>query len=173
MTIKVEYRRSIDGPWFQMKPIRIGSAPNNSGTPDQYLLLECDGLPSLRIDAYKSPEEIFVFNEALVWHRFLVIGWGDNVYLVDMKSTWVTKYFLGSYFGHIYSDDTSLLIASCERLCRIHFDSSLLWTSETLGIDGVIVGNVADGIIEGDGEWDPPGGWRPFRIRLDNGQCVV
>jgi len=47
----------------------------------------------------------------------------------------------------------------------------LLWRSDCLGIDGVMVDQVADGIIRGKGEWDPPGGWRPFQVRFATGRC--
>jgi len=38
-----------------------------------------------------------------------------------------------------------------------------------LGIDGIIVASTSDGVISGEGEWDPPGGWRPFRLSLATG----
>jgi hypothetical protein len=42
-----------------------------------------------------------------------------------------------------------------------------------MGVDGVIARNVAGGVIEGEGEWDPPGGWEPFRILLSSGTAVA
>ena len=44
-----------------------------------------------------------------------------------------------------------------------------MWSSPELGIDGVIVGSVAEGVIEGAGECDPPDGWRAFRVLLSSG----
>lgn len=44
--------------------------------------------------------------------------------------------------------------------------------NDDLGLEGVIVNSVEDGIVRGEGEWDPPGGWRPFSLRLDTGQFV-
>lgn len=46
------------------------------------------------------------------------------------------------------------------------------WTTQRLGIDGVIVDGVANGIIEGQGEWNPPGGWERFRVKLDSGSLI-
>ena len=57
-------------------------------------------------------------------------------------------------------------MASVEHLFRVELDGSLGWRSDPLGIDGVVVNQIADGVIRGEGEWDPSGGWRPFQARL-------
>jgi hypothetical protein len=74
------------------------------------------------------------------------------------------------YFGYVYANDEYLLVASGDRLRRIAQDGSIQWTSDVLGIGGVVVRNVFNGIISGDGEWDPPGGWQTFRVTLDSGK---
>lgn len=169
-TATIAWLDSIDQPWLEMLPARIGDIPAGLGTPDKYILLSQDAGPVLRVDAHRSSEECFAFNEAVIWHDFLVIGWGDCAYLINIDSGSVTKHSLGIYFGHIYTDKNYLLIASGERLWRIRRDGSLHWMSDRLGIDGVVVGDVTERIIFGNGEWDPPGGWRPFRISIDDGQ---
>lgn len=169
-TATITWLDSIDRPWLEIVPARIGNVPAGLGTPDKYILLSQDDEPVLRVDAYRSSEESFAFNDAVIWHDSLVIGWGDCAYLVDIDSGSVTKHSLGIYFGHIRADNNYLLIASGERLWRIRRDGTVHWMSDILGIDGVVVGDVTNGVISGDGEWDPPGGWRPFRISLDDGQ---
>ena len=161
---------SIDSPWLALQPSQIGDIPAGLGTPKKYILLELDGDAALRVDAYPSSDECFAFNDAIVWHSFLVIGWGDCVYLIEIESGAVTKHRLGGYFGHVYGYDEFLLIASCDRMWRINIDGLIEWKSDVLGIDGVVVSNVDNGVISGDGEWNPPGGWQPFRIMLDSGQ---
>jgi hypothetical protein len=169
-TSTVTWLDSIDRKCLEMLPARIGGIPAGLGTPDKYILLSQDDQPVLRVDAYRSSEECFPFRDAVIWHDSLVIGWGNCAYLINVNSGAVTKHSLGIYFGHIYAEETYLLIASGERLCRIRPDGSLHWTSDPLGVDGVLVHDVSDGVISGDGEWDPPGGWRPFRLSLDDGQ---
>ena len=51
-------------------------------------------------------------------------------------------------------------------------EGELLWTSPALGVDGVLVHSIDDGVIAGEGEWDPPGGWRPFRVALSSGLAL-
>ncbi|MDX1927833.1 MAG: hypothetical protein SFV81_15020 [Pirellulaceae bacterium] len=160
---------AIDRPWLKLEPYRIGDIPAGLGTPAQYILLEIDGQPAIRVDAYPSSNECFAFQDAILWHGFLVVGWGHCVYLIDVDFGVIIKHQLGSYFGHLYAQQEYLLVASSEQLVNIRQDGRILWTSDTLGIDGVIVLDVSNGIITGDGEWDPPGDWRPFRIFLDSG----
>ena len=166
----ISWLDTIDSPWLDTEPVRIGAIPAGLGTPDKYILLIQDDRPVLRIDAYRSSQECFAFNDAIVWHGFLVVGWGDCAYLIGIHSGSVIKHKLGSYFGHLYPCSGYLLIASGERLWCIDHDGSLQWGSDMLGIDGVVVNGIADGIISGDGEWDPPGGWRPFSIHYESGK---
>ena len=169
-TATITWRETIDSPWIGMHPSRIGEVPAGLGTPDTYILLAQGEEPVLRVDAYPSSEECFAFNDAIIWHSFLVVGWGDSIYLIKIDTGAVTKQELGMYFGHLYADAEYLLVASGDRLWRIDRDGSLKWKTDVLGTDGVVVNDVTEGIISGDGEWDPPGGWQPFRIRLDSGQ---
>ena len=148
-----------------MLPVRIGDIPSGLGTPDKYLLLSRDASPVLRVDAYRSSQECFTFTAAIIWHEFLVVGWGHSAYLINVDNGSLITHSLGVYCGYIYADNSYLLIASGERLCCIRRNGSLQWRFDKLGIDGVVVNDVTDGTISGDGEWDPPGGWRPFRIR--------
>jgi hypothetical protein len=41
---------------------------------------------------------------------------------------------------------------------------------DELGIDGVLVNQIDENFIHGDGEWEPPGGWKPLHLRADSGR---
>ena len=51
-------------------------------------------------------------------------------------------------------------------------DGRVLWESDIVGIDGVVLDSAEPPIIKGAGEWDPPGDWRPFALSADSGQLV-
>lgn len=168
----ITWSECIDQPWLRWEPCLIGEIPAGLGTPALYILLSHDDDPMLRVDAYPSPHETFAFNDAILWRNYFVIGWGHHVYLIHLESRAIIEHEFGSYFGHLYAFNDYLLVASADRLQRIAPDGSLVWQSDVLGIDGVIVNDVDDGIVDGSGEWDPPGGWRPFQIHLATGQRV-
>jgi hypothetical protein len=124
----------------------------------------------LRVDLYKSSDQCFAFEAACLWSGFVVIGWGHRVYLVERRTRAVSALDLGGYFCHLYPMEQCLLVTSAEWLFRVEPDGSLLRRSDALGIDGVVVRQIEDGIICGEGEWDPPGDWRPFQVVLNTGQ---
>src|SRR3954454_6190923 len=140
--MRVEFRPAIRSPWTEMEPVRLGSVPPGLGTPDQFVTVEDDTGPRLRIDLYHSTEECYTFEELQVWSGLIVLGWGNHLYLVEPETRKTTDINLGSYFGHLYPGDGCLLVASAERLARIQPDGTTLWTSGDLGIDGVIVDEV-------------------------------
>ena len=168
---KIQFHPTIDARWTRVEPIRLGRVPTGLGTADQFITLDFVE-PILRVDLYKSSDESFTFDDALLWSHFLVIGWGHGAYLVDLRSRQVLTTPLGSYFCHLYPTSERLLVASGERLFCIASDGNTLWCSDVIGIDGVIVDRVDDGVIRGQGEWNPPGGWQPFSLSLKTGEAV-
>jgi hypothetical protein len=170
--MRVELRQTIQPPWTEMEPIRLGSVRRSLGTADRFLTVEDEQGARLRIDLHGSGDECYAFEELQIWSGLIVLGWGEHLYLVEPENGKTAVIEMGSYFGHLYPGDGYLLVATAERLVRVQPDGTILWTSDHLGIDGVIIDRVSDGIVHGSGEWDPPGGWRPFRLSLDTGQSV-
>jgi len=169
---RVAFHSVIDPPWTQMMPVRLGEVPSGLGTPDRFLTVESEEAPLLRIDLYQSSNECFAFEEVYLWSDFVAIGWGHHLFLVSLRSRQIFDVDLGSYFCHMYPATDYLLVTSAERLFCLALDGSLLWRSGSLGIDGVIVSQVDGGMVQGQGEWDPPGGWRPFSVSLRTGKVV-
>lgn len=162
---------TLGAEWLALAPIRLGRVPPGIGTPACYVTVESEGGdPILRCDLYTSGDpECFAFQDARIWKSWVVIGFGHAIHLVGLEGQPSSSVALGCYFGHFYPGDECLLVASCDHLHRFDPDGSKKWRSAQLGLDGVVVHRVAGGAIEGDGEWDPPGGWRPFRVSLASG----
>jgi hypothetical protein len=162
----------IEPPWTQLQPVLVGDISPRLGTPGLYVLVKEDGRPLFRIDVYDN-SGCCVFEQVEFWRDFLAIGAGESVHLVRLNDRETRTVRLGSYFGRLYTGADWLLIASGERLLRVSVRGEILWSTETVGLDGVVVQQVKDGIIYGEGEWDPPGGWRPFQARLDTGAVIL
>jgi len=47
------------------------------------------------------------------------------------------------------------------------------WHNDQLGIDGVIIDRFGDATLFGQGEWDPPGGWRDFVLDKQTGKQIA
>jgi hypothetical protein len=168
--IAAAFTESIDSDTLLLDPIRVGRVPVTLGTPDRYVTVVKDDEPILRIDVYAYGPDCFAFEEVIMWHDMVIIGFGSHVHTVSTVDHSVVTIDLGSYFGHLYSTADYLLIASGERLFRFESDRSVLWKSDVLGIDGVVVRDVGSVVIRGEGEWDPPGGWKSFAIAVVDGK---
>ena len=165
----VTMRAAVDAAWVAVETVRLGPVPGGLPAPDAVVCLAGDDGPLLRIDLYRSGDECHAFADAVMWGPLVVIGWGHAAHAVEVGTSQVRTIPLGGYFGHFYPDGDQLLIASAERLHAVRADGSVAWRSAVLGLDGVIVHDIADDEIHGQGEWDPPGGWRDFRIRRATG----
>lgn len=168
---RVELHNTVGEPWTAMQPIRVGRVPKGEGTPGIYVTVEQDGIPFARIDAW--PISAGPFTQAETWKRFVVLGWNDHVHLIDPRTREVVSIECRIYLGHIYPVDDLLLIADASGLVCLNERGERLWENASLGIDGVVVDHVHNGIIIGQGEWDPPGGWKQFRLSLASGETAA
>lgn len=169
-SLNVEHCATLDPPWTQMEPLRLGKL--RAGSPDLYVRIAEGERPLLRVDLYAG-QETFCFTEAISWGECAYVGYGDTVYVIDPRRKSGSSIALDSYFGNFFATPDCLITASGERLLRLSADGVVLWTSHQLGIDGVVVDRIENGLIKGAGEWDPPGGWKPFAISVALGLPVV
>lgn len=157
-----------------MHPLPVGAS--RPGTADLFVTITDDARPLLRVDIYRYPRpECFAFQEAIVRSNHVFVGYGESVYIIDPVMRIASQIFLtgiASYFEAFYAGPDYLLAASGDSLLRLTHDGRLLWAAHGLGLDGVVVEAVENGVIRGQGEWDPPGGWRPFELRLESGQHI-
>lgn len=166
--------------WQGLESVRVGLVPECLGLvpechspcmPDRFVALSDDCAAVLRIEVFSyGNDDIFAFEEAIIWQGMILIGLGNHVHVVSIDDKSVVSIDLGFYFGYFYPYSKFVLIASGERLFRLQPDRTVLWISEPLGIDGVIVHEVSGDRILGEGEWDPPGGWKPFAISINDGK---
>ena len=174
--LSVKQLATIDFPWTTMQPLRLGEVPSGLGTPDLFVTISDGERALLRVDLYgDSSSETLTFQDALVWCERVFVGYGHRVYVIEPKNQLASEIFLGTgwgYFGAFYAGQDYLLVASGERLLRLAPDGSVMWNTPNLGLDGVGVKSVENGLVLGEGEWDPPGGWKAFVLRLDSGELV-
>ena len=168
--MQVKISSVIDSEWLLAAPIRVGHVPATLATPAVYVTLADGERQILRVDVYPYDLDCFFSTSAIVWQENLIIGFGSHVHAISLRSWSVVTVPLESYFGYLYPTLEYLLIASGQRLFRMQPDRSISWKSELLGIDGVVVNDAGPPVVRGEGEWDPPGGWRTFAVLAANGR---
>lgn len=172
MTASVRMTEAVDGEWSGVDSVSVGQGPLAHETPSLFVTVADDDKRILRIDVYSNGAECRAFQDAILWRDSVIVGFGGHVHAIALADHTVVTIETSPYFGGLYATNDYLLIASGERLLRMEPDRSVLWTSEILGIDGVVVRDPGPGVVLGDGEWDPPGGWRPFALSAENGKPV-
>lgn len=131
---------------------------------------------------YKNDEEILnleikfeygfssPFRQIEFYFDFIVIGFEDFIYLYNLKTNKASQIKMDGYFGHIYFMENELLVCSATNMICINSDGNIKWICNNLGIDGVMVEEIDNEIITGIGEWDPPGGWKQFKLSSKTGK---
>ena len=140
-------------------------------TAGDALLTQVDIVRSAGLSCFQSVRS----NNGLV-----SIGFGQYMFVVDVKLNRIRRHRLDGYFGYLY-DSTDLknldsrflvLATSASEVLAFGQTGDLLWKQSHLGIDGVVIRSVIAGRIDGDGEWDPPGGWQPFTLIDESGDLL-
>jgi len=174
----VELTNVLGDPVRRIPRLPVGRGYRPYRDPSITCVVGSDGDAEFAIDVYADTDEYSCFQEAVIWGHWSVIGFGHSVYFVDVATRDVRQYWLDSvttacpYFGHLYTGEGFLLVASGSNLWRFDSEAALVWTTQDVGLDGVLVHDVGSGVIRGDGEWDPPGGWLSFRVDLDTGTIL-
>lgn len=149
------------------------------GNPDYDVLVSENEKPKYLLHIYLF-EEADCFHELKYSNNHVVIGCGENVYFFNTEQEEIKSYTLSGYFGHLYpihdveADffEEHILVSSANDLLLFNINGDLNWISTTLGIDGVVVNDVIEGLIIGEGEYDPPGGWIDFKLDIKNGKNI-
>jgi hypothetical protein len=166
VSFDVSFATTLDGAWRVAPSLCIGRPSSDAST---YVLVERDGAPLLTI---ALGEDGGPFRDAILWSDRVVIGYGDAIHVVDVATHVVVTHRLDGYYGHLFAMEDVLLVTDARTVLRLNVGGAILWRSGWIGIDGVTIEAVEQGIIRGEGEWDPPGGWKPFRLSLETGERV-
>ncbi len=107
---------------------------------------------------------------AMVWRDWFVFGFGGRAILLREGDT--VEIDLDCYFGEFLAGDDYLLVISGQGIVRLDPQGRIVWRNDELGLDGVLVFDIEGDVIDGQGEWDPPGGWREFLVSLETGDIL-
>ena len=123
-----------------------------------------------------------LFTEAVCCVADIVyVGYAEFIFVISPEERSVRTHPFEGYFSYIYiaedlqtsQHELAVLVAGASELLSFSSTGNLLWRSDILAIDGVVIDAVKDGVISGQGEWDPPGGWRPFKLCSKTGEHVT
>ena len=151
-----------------VETIKIGQS--GSGRLYTDLVVFQDDKAILHLNCNGGWDEYQFTREALIWSDWVVVGSGHRIYLYELKKQDNKVVDLGAYFCKLHTTENCLFAASGERIHALDSIGEILWISDRLGIDGVVINGISDNFLLGEGEFDPPGGWEPFKISLADGK---
>jgi hypothetical protein len=172
LRLEVMIQHTISHPWTNVPVTALGAVPAGRGTPDRYVLVANSGTPLRRFDVYGSSDESHYRESVLLFGDVIAIGFGERVYTARIGKGEPRILRLRSYFSEFYRASDAVYVASGEDVTRIDLSGNVVWTSPAVAVDGVTIESVGPDVISGAGEHDPPGDWRPFRIRTTDGALV-
>lgn len=155
------------------------------GEKDRRVLISDNGEPVVVLQLFiRADEDGFLissaFCELLCNDRYVAIICGDHLHVFDIYTGQFSSTPLHDYVGHLYAVPDlcadrlheQFLVATYCYVFLVHITGGIIWQSDQCAIDGVNISEIKDDVIYGNGEWDPPGGWRPFRLSLKTGERV-
>jgi hypothetical protein len=171
MSRRIRFQPTVSEPWLDVQSLALGAVPPGKGTPDLYALVYRASAPELRIDLYADRStQLYVYQQGLFFEEILAIGLGHEVYLVSFAEGPPRTLHLNSYFVSLHRASDAVYVVSGEDITRLNLDGDVVWTSPQLAVDGIRVELISEDTLSGEAEHDPPGDWRPFRIRTDDGR---
>ena len=154
---------------FSAKPILISGDESASFTGQEFLVVsdhEKEYVFEIRHEYRCSP-----FRDVYLAGNILGVGHEEHFYMFDVeKSLNLLTLKVAGYFSGLYFNNDLFYVASAHGIYCVNNKGGINWTNINLAIDGVIITSFEDKFILGEGEWDPPGGWREFKVDRLTGQ---
>ncbi|MDZ4773277.1 MAG: hypothetical protein SGI72_09105 [Planctomycetota bacterium] len=171
--IEFETAPIVRAKWTSLPAVRIGTPPTGSVEVTMCVVVRKGGEALMRIDYHGDQNEYSFVDEWIEWRGLVVLGAGENVHLISLVDHSLVTHRLGEDFGNYFAAlhplADRLYVTSGAQVFRIDPARNLVWASDPVGLDGVILSDCEGPILRGDGEWGPPGGWKPFAISADTG----
>ncbi|PZR21109.1 MAG: hypothetical protein DI539_08935 [Flavobacterium psychrophilum] len=113
------------------------------------------------------------FKEILLVDGILAVGFEEFFYLFNtITNELLLKLKMEFYFGNLHYHENLFYVADACHLFCIMKSGDIIWKSDDLAIDGVIIDKFTKDKIYGKGEHDPPGGWIDFILDKMTGKVL-
>lgn len=156
----------------------VSSAPNLYGQTTRIIIeghgkiyyINKDETPYLEIEI--APNLWNPFNSECFFNDHFCIGNGQTAYFVNLYTQKIKSLSCDMYFGYFYINRDKLYVASNSRLSCFNPNCELLWTSEKIAADGLIVDEFLSDRIVVSCEIDPSDHWEQHQLLIHSGELV-
>ncbi|MBN2533332.1 MAG: hypothetical protein JXB88_10590 [Spirochaetales bacterium] len=175
--MEIVFKESLSDHEYNLDNYILGPRPDTKPTPDCYAILYNNDTPVRRFDLYD--DDFYDFKKLYhITGKWIIICFGNHVHWFNLVTTSIISHKLslsGSffYFCEILEYKNNILIATDEKLYNYDSNSNLIWKSESISVDGVIINDIKNNYIYCSCEMDPPGGWVEKKINIENGKVDI
>lgn len=153
---------------FDSKPVLISGEDSKDLHNIIYIVDEANPdspIFEIRFEYFCSP-----FKEILKSGSLIAAGNENHFYLFDLigQKNLLTLEIEG-YFGGIYFQNDIFYVTGACGIYAVEKSGNVLWSNNTLAVDGVLISHITENEIHGTAEQDPPGGWQAFTINRRTG----
>lgn len=172
--MEIHFKDKFDA-WQYDHIIAVGGDGADTAVATSVAIFDNEGLRT-RVNVLSSAGAS-CFQEVRCVGGLVFIGFGQYVFILDMKAGAVVSHRLDGYFGHMYDGGDfenlptkfSILVTSASEALAFSRTGELLWVRKNLGIDGVLLHAADSRQFDGEGELGPPDGWQKFSVSADSG----
>lgn len=132
--------------------------------------IDMDGAPYLEIEV--APNSWNPFQAECFFQQYFCIGSGEAAYFINLQTREIKTLQCDLYFGYFYIHKERLYVASNSRLFCFNCDCELLWQTEEIAVDGLVVDEFSEDSLSVSCEVDPPDHWIPYKISLHDGKIL-
>lgn len=113
------------------------------------------------------------FTDSYILGDYLLIGnYYEGVFAVNLIDFELKEIKVDGYFGYFVPGIECVYILGCENIISIGKDGNIIWISDNLAVDGIVLGRIEGNTMNVSCEMDPPGGWVDKKINLLTGKTV-
>ncbi|MFL9837519.1 hypothetical protein ABS768_08425 [Flavobacterium sp. ST-75] len=152
---------------FNKQPVLISGEESLKFSNTEYLVIN-DEVFEIRFRYFVGP-----FKEVVVTENLIAVGYQDNFYLYNkIDKTTLLVIPLKGYFSSLHFHEQRFYVSDMEFLYCIEKSGKLLWQSNSLAVDGVMIKDFTAQRIMVQAELDPPGGWKDFILNKKTGEII-
>ena len=156
--------------WCDIEEISLDK-PQKDSEPDKCYLVTKNYNPYLLVKLYEYSKPYYPVYA--LWRNYFLIAELDAFHKIDILTFKSEKYdYERGYFGKFYQLADFLLVTTESRLYCFDKDFAMVWQTDEIACDGVLVHRYNDGYLDVDGENDPPGGWINYKIEFATGKVI-
>ncbi len=141
-------------------------------SPDYLLINYHDGTQQL----FEIRTEFtgFAKKEIILTDTLLAVGIYDHFFIYNTVAKINLTGFNVSYFQAVFFHNNCFYVSGLDRVYCFESSGKLKWESDSVAHDGVLINEIQNETISGQGGWDPPDGiWTNFTLNIHSGKLIT